>query len=358
MQQHILVVGFSTRHVVQSAFKAGYVTYAVDHFCDQDLFWYTRDRMRFEELDEIPECVRVLCERYPVDFIVVTSGAEQLQSRIPRLGTPPDRLGRFLDKQEMHRFFEEQGIPSPSLMAEGTFPVMAKPTRGAGGWRNRILRNNEEKEAWLREFPDIPVIYQNIVEGIPASVSCISDGKRAVAIAANEQLLRETEGTPYGYAGSVTPISHPFREAMLLLAEKAVAASGCTGSVGVDFILSDRVWAIEINPRFQATLDTVEMATGTNLFRLHAQACIGGIPKQRPETRRHAARAILFAERDFTLSADLSRFAPTVADIPWPGTSFEEGNALVSVFGYGSTRDAAEKMLNINIASIRRYIQQ
>jgi predicted ATP-grasp superfamily ATP-dependent carboligase len=358
MQQHVLVAGFSTRHVVQSAYRTGYITYAVDHFCDQDLFWYTRDRMRFEELDEIPECIRILCEKYPIDYLVVTSGAEHLRSRVPLLGTPPDRLERLLDKQKTHRLFEELGIPTPSLITDDRYPVMAKPVTGAGGWRNRILRNEAEKRAWMQEFPDIPGIYQQIVEGMPASVSCVCNGTHARAVAVNEQLLRGSTDAPYGFSGCITPIIHPKVKEMISLAEKAAGESGCVGSIGVDFVLSEEIWAIEINPRFQATLDTVEMATGLNLFDLHIRACSGEIPVRQPVTRRFAARSILFADRDLVLETDLTRFAPSVADIPWPGTHFEEGNAVVSVFGSGPTRETAEKTLNTNITSIRRYIQQ
>ncbi|MCA1917385.1 MAG: ATP-dependent carboligase, partial [Methanospirillum hungatei] len=35
--KRILVAGFSTRHVVLSAIRAGYEVCAVDHFCDADL---------------------------------------------------------------------------------------------------------------------------------------------------------------------------------------------------------------------------------------------------------------------------------------------------------------------------------
>lgn len=352
------MAGFSTRHVVQSAYRAGYITYAVDHFCDQDLFWYTRDRRRFEELNEIPDLIRTICEYYPIDFLVVTSGAEHLQSRVPLLGTPPDRLRRLLDKQMTHQLFKELGILTPELITDNRYPVMAKPVTGAGGWRNRVLHNDAEKSAWLQEFPDVPKIFQQIVEGTPASVSCICNGERARAVAVNEQLLRGSAEAPYGFSGCITPIIHPKIEEMIALAERAVGKSGCVGSVGVDFVLSDDVWAIEINPRFQATLDTVEMATGLNLFNQHVRAFSGEIPIRRPTTRRFAGRSILFADRDLELTKDLARFAPSVADIPWPGTHFDEGNAIISVFGSGSSREEVEEALNTNIASIRRYIQQ
>ena len=39
MRGRVLVAGFATRHVAQSANRAGYEVCAVDHFCDQDLGW-------------------------------------------------------------------------------------------------------------------------------------------------------------------------------------------------------------------------------------------------------------------------------------------------------------------------------
>jgi predicted ATP-grasp superfamily ATP-dependent carboligase len=38
----------------------------------------------------------------------------------------------------------------------------------------------------MAEFENPPHVLQNIVDGIPASVSCLSDGQRAVAIGTNE----------------------------------------------------------------------------------------------------------------------------------------------------------------------------
>jgi predicted ATP-grasp superfamily ATP-dependent carboligase len=358
MHPHILVAGFSTRHVVQSAHRAGCITYAVDHFCDQDLFWYTRDRRRFEELEEIPAAVQAMCEQYPIDFLVVTSGAEHLTTRIPILGSSPSVLERLLDKLGSQRFFETHDIPTPRLVEDGNYPAMVKPRKGAGGWRNREVRTPQEMTSWKEEFPECSPLIQEIVCGIPASVSCIADGTRAVAIAVNEQMLQGRPDAPYGFAGSITPIEHPLVPEMIAIAERTAVASKCIGTLGIDFILGDQAWAIEVNPRFQATLDTVERSTGQNLFSLHREAFQGRLPERRPSFRRFTAREILFAERTFLLEEDLSSFAPQVADIPWPGTEFEEGNAIISVFGQGNTRDEALETLNINITRIRRYIQQ
>jgi predicted ATP-grasp superfamily ATP-dependent carboligase len=352
----VLVAGFATRHVAQSARRAGYAVYAVDHFCDQDLAWCTEDRLTFGELDELPDTIAELAARHPVDALVVTSGAEAIGTTIPLCGTPPAKVERFLDKLEIQRFFEGLEVPVPPLAGSDRFPAMVKPRRGAGGWRNAVVKTAEDLRRWEEAWPDVPYIAQHLVDGIPSSVSCVADGRRARAVAVNRQILRGEGESAHGFAGSVTPFAHPLAAEMVAVAERIAAASGCVGSVGVDFMAGEKPWAIEINPRFQATVDTVEMATGENVFALHMDACRGVIPEARPQARQIAVRRILFAERDMRLDADLSVLAPRIADIPWPGTEFEEGHAVVSVFGCGRTEAAAFESLEQNTAAVRRLI--
>jgi hypothetical protein len=145
---------------------------------------------------------------------------------------------------------------------------------------------------------------------------------------------------------------------MVTRAEQIAAASGCIGTIGIDFVLGAKTAnAIEINPRFQGTIDTVEMAYGCNMFQCHIDACSGKLPQKSFSPLQVAARSILFAERDFTLTADLKYLRPHVADIPWPDTFFEEGQAVVSVYGQGPTRETAFLMLDKHISTVRQYIR-
>jgi len=358
MPKQVLVVGFSTRHIVQSAYKAGFIPFAIDHFCDQDLHWFTKDRLKFEEVDELPDYIQTICTKYPIDYLVVTSGAENIGPIIPLIGTPPQKVEKFLDKLETSYFFTDNQIPSPPLTNENEYPVMLKPRKGAGGWRNRIVKNWEEREEWNKKFSELPTISQKVVSGIPASVSCLSDGKRAIAIAMNEQILQNTSVAPFGFAGSITPIVHALTNKMRQYAEKAAAMSGCVGSIGIDFVLDDQAWAIEVNPRFQATIDTVEMATTCNIFKLHIDAYYGHLPQKSPIVKHFAIRKILFADKSLVIDSDIRKLYPWVADIPWPGTCLDEGNPIVSVFGLGKSKEDALEMLNKNITSVYRYIKQ
>lgn len=357
MNGRVLVAGFATRHVARSAKMAGYLVSAVDHFCDTDLAWYTEDRISFDELEEIAPAIDEMAGRRNYDILVLTSGAEGIASAIPLYGTPPEKIARFLDKLDIQHFIEGLEIPIPRLSEVGTFPAMIKPRCGSGGWRNRVLNSASERDAWYEEFEQMPAITQEVVDGIPASVCCLADGKNAIAIAVNEQILRGSGPGRYGFSGSVTPWDHPLKDQMIHYAEKIAAASGCVGTVGIDFMVGESVWAIEINPRFQGTLDTVEMATGRNLFSDHIQACRGILPEKYPDRKQFAARTILFADRDITINSDIADLAPAIADIPKPGTFVEDGKAVVSVYGWGATRDAALGMLDKNIIRVRQYIR-
>ena len=358
MRGRVLIAGFATRHVVQSAHRAGYEVCAVDHFCDRDLAWYTKDREKFDDLADLPGAIDRICRRHHFDWFVPTSGAEMLRPPAQLLGTPGETLARFMDKLDTQRFFEELQVPVPRLLPAGKFPAMVKPRSGAGGWRNAVIRSGQELAQWKALYGNPPHIRQEKVEGIAASVCCVTDGSRAVAIAANEQILRGSGECAYGFSGSVTPFVHPASELMIASAERIAAASRCRGTIGIDFVIGEYgPVAIEVNPRFQGTTDTVEMACGCNLFELHAAACSGRLPRRQPLPRQFSARSILFADRDMKVSADLSALKGFVADIPLPGMFFEKDQAVVSVYGQGPTRNAALAMLDKHISTVRQYMR-
>ena len=357
MKGRALVAGFATRHVAQSAFRANYLVYAVDHFCDQDLTWYTKDCIRFDELEELPSAIEEICGRHQFDLVVMTSGAEDLLTDLPVCGTSKEKVGRFLDKLEMQHFFEDLGVPVAGLAKDGEYPAMIKPRRGAGGWRNAISNSEQETAAWKDLYPDVRYLKQRLVQGVPSSVCCVADGIRARAIATNEQLLRGEGGSAFGFCGSVTPFEHAHSSAMIAIAETIAAASGCSGTVGIDFVAGKEPYVIEINPRFQATVDTVEMAMGCNMFQLHADACQGVLPDIRPRPEKYAARRILFAEKDVSLRANLKHLYPIIADIPWPDAFFEEEQAITSVYGWGESKEAALTRLDKNITAVQQYLR-
>ena len=365
----LLVAGFATRHVAASAHRAGYIVYAVDCFCDSDLYAYVKDADTFLENADLPHIVALACQKWDIDGILVTSGAESITvDAVPVFGSSAECAARFCDKQQIQHFFEEHDIPRPkqidSASIEPGKQYLLKPLVGAGGWRNRAIHSQTDIDEWVLEF-QAPFILQEYVSGIPASVCCVTTGKTARAIALNAQIIRDDPLAPFGFSGSYTPFIHPSSSQMIHLAEKIALASGCIGIIGIDFIVGDEIWAIEINPRFQATLETVERATGINLVQAHIDACNGIISESIPLSpiyQKTCIRRIMFADRHMTWPAsskaqnprdDLMRFS----DIPQPQTIFEPGNVVISMYGTGTDLTTAEQDLHTSITIVHQYIQ-
>ena len=62
------------------------------------------------------------------------------------------------------------------------------------------------------------------------------------------------------------------------LAQAVVEEFGLVGVNGIDFIARDGVpWAIEVNPRWCASMELVERAYGLSVFEAHASACTCGL---------------------------------------------------------------------------------
>lgn len=354
----VLVAGYTTRHVAASAARAGYEVYAIDHFCDQDLIWCTRDHLAFDEIDELPFAISDMLGEYDIDYVVTTSGAELLDVK-NRLGTQVSIAERFMDKGKTQEFFERIGVPVPRRLGYGQYPAMMKTLSGAGGWRNAVVHSDAERKEWEEFVDHVPSMAQEPIIGQPASVSCLGTGHSAIALCANEQILRGGDECAFAFSGSLTPCRHPLANRMMDLAEKIVAESGCVGSVGVDFVLTDdEAYAIEINPRFQGTVETVEAALGINLFSLHVDACKGILPEKRPEPKCFAVRKILAAPEELTIKKEMASLKDKITDIPHPGTSFEKGEVVFSVTGFGRTREDAFTSLDKNIKSALIQIKE
>ncbi len=296
--ENIVVIGYSSRNIACSAKRAGYNVYAIDAFCDVDLRQCTKNTrtlypaegkdIRSFDSTSIIEMVNEF--DVSPDAVVLGSGFELLdlsELSCPVLNNPASIMERISDKYILSKELKALHVPHPgtySLNDAGSVdrPMMLKPRCAGGGRFNRIVSTDEHVDNALKEISAIDpalgaqdVILQELVEGIPASVSVIANGEQAQAITVNEQLIGVPGLTnvPFAYCGNITPFENPYAPHMCRIAQEICAQLGLIGSNGVDFMVTDKgPVIIEINARFQGSLDSVEMATGMNLFTTHLEA--------------------------------------------------------------------------------------
>jgi len=198
---------------------------------------------------------------------------------------------------------------------------------------------------------------QQYMDGVPGSIVFVAAAGRAVPLGLSWQLVGHAGfGTSgYRYCGNIlTSAGDPvfahdaaLFDAACALADVVSEEFGLVGVNGIDFIARDGVpWAIEVNPRWSASMELVERAYGVSVFPLHAQACASG---RRPDfdvrdARRRvraSGKAVVFARTDVVCGATEAWLAdPNVRDVPHRGEAIPAGRPVCTVFAEGA--DAAE----------------
>lgn len=333
----ILVIGQSVRNIAISAFRAGHSVVAADCYCDLDLVEAVKaHRLRIEDLSDAGR-INAIVESIDPDAVVLGPGVETARvNGYSVMNNSPDRILRVSDKLWLSRWLEESGYPHATTWEKDPPDdrrMILKPRTGAGGCGCRIFEGGAVPAGY---------IVQEFVEGIPASASVISDGSDARSIAVNEQL----SGRPwlnadgFRYCGNITPLDadEVVRQRIARIAEEVVAGLGLVGSNGVDFILTENgPVVIEVNPRFQGSLDSVELSTGISVFQAHLNAFDGRLPGECREMR-FAGRAVLYSRERIRIDSDLRRMVPGIMDVPAPGSVIDPGQPVLSIISAGPGR--------------------
>ena len=382
--QNILIIGFNTRNVVCSASRAGYTVCSIDAFCDFDLqeCAYASASLECRTVQELHQLkvsrIKDQMAEFGLEFdaLVPGSGLEMLDYNdfsCPVLASSPDAMQKASDKLYLSKRLEALGIPHPCCYSLEEldaieYPVMIKPVSGGGGIFNRLARNRQELLASLEELRELnpelteqAVIIQEFLEGIPSSVSLLSTKTEARSVAVNEQLIGIPwlSRLPFAYCGNITPFRTDQAGEMEALAEELVLDFKLLGSNGVDFLVSKNgPVVLEINPRFQGSLDTVEKAMNINLFEAHAGCFRGKLP-EKPEAKCFAARGVIYSDREIFIDRVLMDLIlrEKCADIPSQGTVTEPDGPLTSLFACTSTREEAVLSLKRGADRIKAFIE-
>ncbi len=232
---------------------------------------------------------------------------ERLAERAERtgialLGPSAAAIRRASDKAALPRRLARLGVRHPKTHILGPaedwkatprtvdYPVVIKPARGAGCAGVRLARNARELHLAMsmarRASGKGAVLVQEYVNGAAASVSLLSDGRRAVPLAVNAQFVEASRD--FVYRGGATPLEHPLAaravEAALRTCE---AIAGLRGYVGVDVVLTEsEAVVIEVNPRLTTAYLGVRSAIEENIAEMALAACAGDLPTSRPVHRR------------------------------------------------------------------------
>jgi hypothetical protein len=383
--KNLLVVGMDTVATARSAEKAGYKVFAADFFGDVDLrrvcsavksvikqkAGKSCGRMKSKfKAETFLHMAKSLSERYEIDGILLSSGLDddlpvlrELNDLAPILGNHSGTIERVRIKAAFFEELKRLGIAHPrtevaanvgeakTAAVEIGFPVVLKPADGFGGVGIRIARNSHDiGEKFLgTQRASRTFLVQKLIEGLHGSISLLAADEEVKVLTINEQLLGLPflfQRDPFGYCGNTVPVylDNSILEKCKNIAEKISLNFGLKGSNGIDLVLSREgtPYVVEVNPRFQGSLECVEKILDINLVEAHINSCLHDSLPTFKEPSTSCTRLILYAPRR-CIAPDLTVFSE-VRDIPLPGAIIEKGEPLCSVLTEG--RDSESSLEN------------
>jgi predicted ATP-grasp superfamily ATP-dependent carboligase len=375
-REHLLIAGVSTRALAASAARAGHRVTAADAFGDIDLRGVAEvlpsgnesGRFRPAEAAEAARTVSASLVAYTSNFENYPDAVAALAAGRRLLGNPPAVLRRVRNPITLMRALRGRGFAVPETRASPPDARslgrrwLLKPRRSGGG---------HGTSAW---YPGAAVSRRSYVQeripGPSGSIMFLADGRRTVSLGLSRQLVGDPAFGAHGfrYCGSLLGTTHrPVfdRQDHLLDAARALAAAvteefGLVGLNGIDFIArSGMAYPIEVNPRYSASMELVERATGLSLFDLHSAACRGLLlPAERSGARLVTGKAIVFARRDVTVGEGLRWTADgDLADVPHPGERIRRGHPICTVFATGTDGSACTQRLRAGADRVYRMIE-
>jgi predicted ATP-grasp superfamily ATP-dependent carboligase len=384
----VVLLGPSVRAFARSAVAAGFRVIAVDDYCDLDLLAICEQAHRSPT--DAGGFDRLLTEANPVAWSY-GGGWENKPALVRRLtqvaplwGTDADALAILRDPILWTEALREAGFLLPETIAHSSAPAsdrrwLSKSAISAGGAHvcfaqstGILLQDDASSERrFLQEF----------VPGEVESAAFVAHSDGVHFLGACRQIVgaEELGASGFLFAGAVGPLVLSDEEqAFFTRLGRAVAAlAPIRGLFGVDGIRrADGRWLpIEINPRYTASMETLERARGRSFFADHAAACghrsatppvgLAPSPATDPSFDLRATnvatlgdpvvigKAILYAQAELRLSFDLRGWRDfqqqfpgvTLADLPQPGTVSRPGEPVLTLLLAARSPAAARSAL-------------
>jgi len=344
----VLIAGVATRGFAQSAVRAGYEVIAVDGFGDLDLRACARAVVVARAGERFSVRAALAAARdLPRDAVSYVGSFENhpravaaLAARGQLWGNAPAVLRRVRDPARLVRALASRGFAVPAVRraapGDSSGRWLVKPRASGGGsgvarWRGGGIPRGSYLQAHL--------------PGVPGSIVFAANGRRAVPLGVSHALAGERRfgAAGFRYCGSIlAPAGSRHLAHATRLSAAVTELFGLVGVNGLDFVTVDGTpQAIEVNPRYTASMELVERAHGLSIFGIHARACAGELPDFDLAGSRLPGvfgKAVVYARRDvmpehthhWLDDADLG-------DVPPSGEWIARGRPICTIFARART---------------------
>lgn len=350
----LAIVGASVRAAAQSAVRAGFEVVTADLFADRDLA--LRCAALPTRLEHYPDALLSWITDVEANAWFYTGALEnhpdlidQMAWAKPLWGNPGDVVRRARNHHRLRAVLDSVGLNYPEVA-----PDASRITQD-GDWLAKTRRGSSGSGVWavngpadvFRAHAEEAEVERKLTQGAPAAAIFVISNNKPRLLGLTQQIVGHplAGAAPFQYSGSLSPhsASPAIHEQLAVLGRTLHEHLELSGLVGVDlWIDGDQLDVLEVNPRYTASVEVVERATGVDALALHAAAfgwAISESPVQQ-QIPTACGKLILFAERTIAIDQDLSDWAieqPDLDDIPQAGQEIQRGHPVFTLQATGET---------------------
>ena len=373
MPPSLSILGASVRSAAQSALRAGFIPCGADLFADHDLQRACAATIRVKDY---PQQLIDASKQLPSGPWMYTGGLEnhpkiidQIASTQTLLGNPGAVLCRVRDPWELSAVLTSHGLSSPALKRDldnvtVTQRSIRKPLKSCGGQRICCVDPGEA----YQDTPDF--FYQQFIPGKTYSAVYSGNQQSAGLVGLTRQLAGTawTGAQRFQYAGSLGPVMAPphLHSQLVEIGHVLASCFQLRGLFGVDLILAEDAWILEVNPRYTASVEVLEVSFNWPALSEHLQVCQGNTP--RPPSGPPlclCGKAIVYARRDTVISPSFTKFAaaantdprcPAIADIPHTGERMLQRQPVTTVLAIDNDWKRLYETLKLRVSQVQGFL--
>ncbi len=193
---------------------------------------------------------------------------EIVEENTENLGCPSGSVRLCADKLRCTRMLEREELPVPETIGSGEYSgdFVIKPRFGCAS--EGVHKSNS---GILKEG----VIATRFIEGEHLSASVIT-GKSQLPLTVNRQLIEI--GDRISYRGGIVPYHCDRNDEIIDVAKRTAKALGCRGYAGVDIVLGDKPYVVDVNPRPTTSIIGIAKVLDMEIAELILRARFGELP--------------------------------------------------------------------------------
>jgi hypothetical protein len=197
-----------------------------------------------------------------------------MESSTHNLGCGSMNVAVCANKQRTGAILASHGIAVPEEQEEGLRVV--KPVSGCGANGVRLTRGPAGQGEFGQRFIEGENYSVSIVGSRVVGEACLYfTGEPPIALALNRQHIEIDPEGKFHYRGGETPASHPKEQEIKDTAINAVKTLGCQGYAGVDVVVADRVYVVDVNPRITTSIVGITATMSEEIADILARASKG-----------------------------------------------------------------------------------